>query len=381
MSFQSARCFSARRVAAGFTLIELLVVIAIIAVLIGLLLPAVQKVREAANRTQCQNNLKQLALATLDYESAYGVLPWNAITKNNSQPPYIPYSAGTPYPPTTPGAISGTNGRCSVLVTILPYIEQGNVGKQWFFGADAFDPVNVAPLQLKIKTYLCPSTPSQGQATVTETGTTYITDFSPPVSPGAATNINGGKLYPATANTTGAVGWPADYAPACQVKTKKDALGAEIAYSNPLVAAGYPPGTIPSKGAMRQNGGTRMVEITDGSSQTMLYSEAAGRALEYFANRSSTALPAGTTGPIWADSDNRITITGSDPTGTTSFGTGPCAINCNNIQGDIYSFHLGGAHAAFADGSVRFIKDSTTINILAALVTKAGGEVIDPSTY
>jgi prepilin-type N-terminal cleavage/methylation domain-containing protein len=108
----------------AFTLIELLVVIAIIAVLIGLLLPAVQKIREAANRMSCTNNLKQLGLAALNYESTFGGLPFNAITKNNNQQPFIPYVQGTV---PAPGNTSGTQGRCSGLVPLLPFVEQNNI--------------------------------------------------------------------------------------------------------------------------------------------------------------------------------------------------------------------------------------------------------------
>jgi prepilin-type processing-associated H-X9-DG protein len=91
--------------------------------------------------------------------------------------------------------------------------------------------------------------------------------------------------------------------------------------------------------------------------------------------------PAKITGPIWADSDNRITVTGSSTDGKSQFGTGPCAMNCNNLQGDIYSFHIGGANIAFADGSVHFVASTIPINILASLVTKGGGEVVNASDY
>jgi prepilin-type N-terminal cleavage/methylation domain-containing protein/prepilin-type processing-associated H-X9-DG protein len=364
----------------GFTLIELLVVIAIIAILIGLLLPAVQKVREAASRLKCTNNLKQLGLAAMNYESSYGYLPFNAITKNNSQPPYIPYVQGTV---AAPGNVAGTQGRCSVLVQLLPFIEQGAVVPSYTFNVDFSDPMNVNALAIQIKTYQCSSSPSAG-GLAPAYNTTYIAPgndaFAPPNAPGSGTNIFGAALYPTKKTTS--TGYASDYAPLAQVKTTKDANGAEIAYTNPLVAAAYPAGTIPSKGALRQNGPTRIVEIMDGTSNTSLFSEAAGRTQQCYTGKSCTAYDATKiTGPIWADSDNRLTVTGTDATGKGSIGTGPCAMNCNNLQGDIYSFHTGGANVGFADGSVRFVKESVNIAVLAAMVTKAGGEVIDASNF
>jgi prepilin-type N-terminal cleavage/methylation domain-containing protein/prepilin-type processing-associated H-X9-DG protein len=361
----------------AFTLIELLVVIAIIAILIGLLLPAVQKVREAAARMSCQNKLKQLSLAAMNYESTYSMLPHDAITKNNSQMPYIPWAAGTV---PTPGSTSGTLGRCSGFVPLLPFLEQGNFAPLYTFNVDWSDPVNVNAITQSFIIFRCPSSPA---AQTISYATTYISggnnSFAPPSAPGAKTNILGGKVYPTTNSTS--TGVVSDYAPLAQVKTNKDANGAEIAYANTLVAAAHN-NAAPSKGALRQNGGTRILEITDGTSNTTLYSEAGGRDLQWFGDGTSTALPAGTTGPIWADSDNRLTVTGTGNEGhDTNTTSGTCAMNCNNLSGDIYSFHTGGANIGFADGSVRFVGQSITIVTLSALVTKSGGEVVDPTSF
>ena len=124
----------------GFTLIELLVVIAIIAVLVGLLLPAVQKVREAASRASCQNNLKQLGLGLHNFHDTFG---------------YLPYS----HRPPTNGTTSPRQGW---LLFALPYIEQGNLYSQYDFTIGWQDPANVPVTSTRIKIVECPSSGTIG---------------------------------------------------------------------------------------------------------------------------------------------------------------------------------------------------------------------------
>ena len=329
----------------AFTLIELLVVIAIIAVLIGLLLPAVQKVREAANRMSCQNNLKQVGLAMMNFESTMGGLPPSSYDNNTS--PVVPFPA--PIPP-------GQTPR-SILFILLPYYEQDslrnsfNPAEDWRQGPPS---PNRTAIQVPVKMFLCPSAPEPNR-TRTFTSATFGT-------------------------VTGAV---SDYFVINRIR-------ADIA--NTLTPN---PGSRWTA-AFQPNVLTRITDIGDGSSNTLAFVEAAGNPALYNLGRRGSATPDATDyittqgAGIWADHRTPITFDSCNPTTGAVYGPGSSAsppattaaattrtkpVNCSNDE-EIYAFHSGGANLLRCDGSVFFLRDSVSTGTVAALITRATGEIL-----
>jgi prepilin-type N-terminal cleavage/methylation domain-containing protein len=330
----------------GFTLIELLVVIAIIAVLIALLLPAVQQAREAARRSQCKNNLKQIGLAFHSYHDAAKMFPFGYYA--------VP---------------SGPINAASWGLMLLPYLDQAPLYKRYDFRSPAMYPPqtghtaavlnsNVAVISTPLAVYQCPSTVVTSQ--------TYNVSVPAGAIPG----------FPAMAWTAA----NSDYSAASGV------LGvfANQAYAN------FPGGAGGNReGALGSFTTTSTADLRDGTANTIMVGERTGGAEIYnlggqVANLSPLSaaqqtLIRTTNGGGWGDVLNaEHWLSGSQVTGVTgTMAEGPCAINCTNARGrGFFGFHAGGAHFVMADGAVRFINQNIAQFTFAGLITRRKGENI-----
>ena len=306
----------------AFTLIELLVVIALIAILIGLLLPAVQKVRDAAARAQCQNNMKQLGLALHNFHDSHGVFPasgWTMAGPGNPAGKYVGWRPLT-----------------------LPFIEQENLQKLYDFNLDWWQGTNVPASAIPVKTYQCPAVPQRADvmSAVAHTPRPAMT-FSNPIA-------------------------PTDY---------EAIMGVQPGSINPHLGSNYY-NSGNRFSVMYRNSRTRMTDVQDGTSSTIMVVECGARPL-VFRNRAAQSSLANDQGIGWADSEGPFSLDGSSADGSLEGCGAGCraAMNKRN-DNEPFSFHTSGGNFLFGDGHVQFVRDSVSLRTLAALCTRAGGEVV-----
>jgi prepilin-type N-terminal cleavage/methylation domain-containing protein len=347
----------------GFTLIELLVVIAIIATLIALLLPAVQQAREAARRTQCRNNMKQLGLATHNFESAFSRLPFGMLRRD-----------GTRWGHPSFGSVPEQDRRYGLHVQLLPYIDQAPLFN-WFdqlvfannqrqrlpSGAYGLDWEPEFFHRQPVSTFRCPS----------NVGSEWNQSHSP--------TGNGRYSRCDYYGVAGRRGYPGYYD-----------LGPSL--WNPFgPGTAHPEATIPgstvsmnsawSDGIFTRNRQFRFRDVSDGTSNTLM-----------FAERSFSDPVFDSCGPSTGTTTTMIGNWGwwsFGAEGNVFLGTGvpinmrirDCAEFLNRVRYDdrinsMGSLHVGGCHVTLADGSVRFLSENISAITLNQLGTRAGSEVV-----
>lgn len=302
----------------AFTLVELLVVIAIVGILVALLLPAIQSAREAARRSQCANNVKQIGVAMHNFEDTFRYLP--------------------------PGGLSGgTQTEAHRLLNVpihvehgwtvwlLPFLEQQGVRDRYRLDVDWRDPLNQEARENVIGTLLCPSAPR----------TSRLVSFT------------SSAFGPVTAAVS-------DYGVDNNISSALGSLG--------LID---PQSASAPQGVMRVNELQRFADVIDGLSNTSWLAEDASRPTRYAFGR--VKVSGFVSGAAWADRDNEYLTHGYTQDGSAS--PGPCPINCNN-DNEIYSFHPAGAHLLIGDGSVRLVAETTDMRVIGRLLTRAGGEAL-----
>lgn len=305
----------------GFSLIELLVVIAILGILLGLLFPAVQSVREVARKTQCANNLRQLGLALSGFQSAFRVFPasgWTTVGPGNPAGMYVSWRP-----------------------LILPFIEQGNLRELYDFRRNWWQGTNPTTASVPVPAFRCPSVPAIPEvfSAVAKSPRPGLT-FSTPVA-----------------------------------RTDYEALqGLQPGSVNPnLPEAIYNSGNRFS--VMHRNSRNDYAQITDGSSQTVIIVECSARPTVLRGRTIEESLT-NDQGICWADSEGPFSFDGTTRDGRREGGSGATAVMNRRNDNEPYSFHPGGGNFLFADGHIQFLSVSIDYRTALGLFTRAGGEVL-----
>ena len=323
---------STHRLRPGFTLIELLVVTAIIAILVALLLPAVQQAREAARRTQCKNHLAQIGVALQNYEMAHRCLPPGTIDASG------------------PIESRASGYHMSWIVQLLPYIDEGNIHRHLDFQQSVYSKANAEARAQPILPLLCPSSPTLS------TVTTRLT-------PGNNTVGDGGRTEAPLTVEVGVTSYAGVHsdggAPA------QEPGGNQIFSDLPI--------NLDQNGVLFLNSSITYREIPDGSSHTLFVGEvhqANLGALGWASGTNSTLRNGGTLinkGPAMAkNSAGGVSATSPSPTDPVD----------TKAVGGFSSHHFGGANFLFGDTSVRYLSESINPTVYRRLCNRKDGELL-----
>jgi prepilin-type processing-associated H-X9-DG protein len=308
---------------AGINALDLLVLLFVLFFTLALSAPALVRARESARRSQCADQLRQLGEACNGFENAFGIFP---------------------------SSLKEIGPQRSWAVQILPWIDQGELARQYDYTKPWYDPANAEAVGHQVPLFYCPSSPSRPRWA---SGTANIKTTKP----------SGDRRLDHVPFAHAAC---TDYAVIHQVRAETFGRGFADKAGPGLLAEDLFP---------------RRSDVTDGMAYTLLIVESAGRPEEWVAGR-RTGNEVKPADAVLASRDNDFSLRGFswDPVGQAYSNFGACAVNCSNVEG-VFSFHPGGAQAVFGDGSVRFLPQSLSTRLLARLVTRAGGEEVDWSEY